>query len=196
MTKKLLLSAALILGLSSFSAQAAVEKYNIDIKGMHAFVTFKVKHLGYSWLQGRFNKFSGAFDYDANNASNNKVKVDIDVKSLDSNHAERDKHLKGDEFFDADKYPDAGFVSTKWVDHGNGKATLKGKFTLRGITKNVDIDVTHIGGGKDPWGGFRRGFEGVTTLNLSDYNMEKGAMLGPAVENVEVWLSVEGTKNK
>ena len=194
MTKKLLLSAALVFGLSSFSAQAAVEKYTIDTKGMHAFVTFKVKHLGYSWLQGRFNNFSGNFDYDESNPSNNKVTVDIDVKSLDSNHAERDKHLKSDDFFDADKYPDAGFVSTKWVDHGNGKATLKGKFTLRGISKNVDIAINHIGGGKDPWGGFRRGFEGVTTLNLSDYKMKKGAMLGPAVENVEVWLSIEGVR--
>ena len=194
MTKNLLLSSALIIGLSSFSAQAAVEKYVIDTKGMHAFVTFKVKHLGYSWLQGRFNKFSGEFDYDADNASNNKVKVDIDVRSLDSNHAERDKHLKDDRFFDAEKYPDAGFVSTKWVDHGNGKATMSGKFTLRGITKNVDIDVTEIGGGKDPWGGFRRGFEGITTLNLSDYKMKEGAKLGPAVENVEIWLSIEGVR--
>ena len=194
MTKNLLLSSALIISLSSFSAQAAVEKYVIDTKGMHAFVTFKVKHLGYSWLQGRFNKFSGEFDYDADNASNNKVKVDIDVRSLDSNHAERDKHLKDDRFFDADKYPDAGFVSTKWVDHGNGKATMSGKFTLRGVTKNVDIDVTEIGGGKDPWGGFRRGFEGITTLNLSDYKMKEGAKLGPAVENVEIWLSIEGVR--
>jgi len=194
MTKKLLLSAALLFGLSSFNAQAEVEKYTIDTKGMHAFITFKVKHLGYSWLQGRFNKFTGEFDYDAENPSNNRVKVDIDVRSLDSNHSERDKHLKDDRFFDAEKYPDAGFVSTKWIDHGNGKATLQGKFTLRGITKDVDIDVSYTGGGKDPWGGFRRGFEGTTTLKLSDYKMEQAGKLGPAVEDVEIWLSVEGVK--
>ncbi len=194
MTKKLLLPLVLLLGFGSSNAQA-LESYTIDTKGMHAFVTFKVKHLGYSWLQGRFNRFSGEFDYDAENPSNNRVKVDIDVTSLDSNHAERDKHLKDERFFDANKFPDASFVSTSWKDQGNGKATMKGKFTLRGITRDVTMDVNHIGGGKDPWGGFRRGFEGSTTLNLSDYKMKEGAMLGAAVENVEIWVSVEGTRN-
>jgi len=146
MTKRMLLSLALFMGLISINAQAS-EHYVIDTKGMHAAITFKVKHLGYSWLQGRFNRFNGDFDYDANNPSNNRVKVDIDVTSLDSNHAERNKHLRDERFFDTAKFPKAFFVSTKWLDHGNGKATLKDKFTLRGITKNIEIDVTQIGCG-------------------------------------------------
>lgn len=194
MIKNILITLVLTMGLSSFNAQAATERYNFDIEGMHAFVTFKVKHLGYSWLEGRFNKFSGNFDYDEANPANNRVKMDLDVSSLDSNHAERDKHLRSDRFFDTKKFPKATFVSTKWIDKGDGKATLKGKFTLRGVTKEVDIAVSHIGGGKDPWGGFRRGFEGTTTLNLSDYNMKEANILGPAAENVEIWLSIEGVR--
>lgn len=196
MIKKQLVALALTMGLAlnSFNALAATEHYTIDTEGMHAFVTFKVKHLGYSWLEGHFNKFSGEFDYDETNPENNRVKVDIDVTSLDSNHAERDKHLRSERFFDSKKFPDAGFVSTGWVDKGDGKATLKGKFTLRGVTKDIDIAVSQIGGGKDPWGGFRRGFEGTTTLHLSDYAMKEANILGPVAENVQIWLSIEGVR--
>jgi len=117
-----------------------------------------------------------------------------DVNSLDSNHAERDKHLRSERFFDAKKFPKATFVSTQWVDNGHGKSTLKGKFTLRGVTKNISIDVSQIGAGKDPWGGFRRGFEGTTTLHLSDYNMKEANILGPVAEDVQIWLSIEGVR--
>jgi len=193
MTKKWLLSLVFILGLGAATAQAA-EHYVIDTKGMHAFITFKIKHLGYSWLEGRFDRFSGDFDFDDANPANNKVKVDIDVSSVDTNHAERDKHLRSARFFDTDKFPKASFVSTGWEDKGNGKAILKGKFTLRGVTKNIAIDVSQVGTGKDPWGGYRRGFEGTTTLHLSDYKMKEGHILGPVAENVQLWLSVEGVR--
>ena len=193
MTKKLLLTLALITGFGSFNSQAA-EHYTIDTEGMHAFVTFKIKHLGYSWLEGHFNRFSGDFNYDEDQPSNNHVKMDIDISSLDSNHAERDKHLRSDRFFDSKKYPKATFVSTSWKALGKDKATLNGRFTLRGVTKNISINVSQIGAGKDPWGGYRRGFEGTTTLHLSDYNMEEGGKLGPLAENVELWISIEGIR--
>lgn len=193
MAKKLLISLAFILGLNVTALQAA-EHYIIDTKGMHAFVTFKVKHLGYSWLQGRFNTFSGEFDYDEAEPANNKVNIKIDVASLDSNHAERDKHLRDDRFFDVDTFPTATFVSTQWEDKGDGKAVLHGQFTLRGITKDISIDINQVGGGQDPWGGFRRGFEGRTTLHLSDYKMKEAGMLGTAAEDVQLWLSIEGVR--
>jgi len=193
MIKKILFSLTLILGLNTINAQAA-EHYIIDTKGMHAFITFKVKHLGYSWLEGRFNKFSGDFDYDEASPANNKVNIEIDMTSLDSNHAERDKHLRSERFFDATKFPIATFVSTGWEDLGQGKAALKGDMTLRGITKAITINVSQIGAGKDPWGGFRRGFEGSTTLHLSDYKMKESAILGPVAEDIQIWLSVEGIR--
>ncbi|MEA1890570.1 MAG: YceI family protein [Pseudomonadota bacterium] len=184
---------SLILGLNIANAQAA-EHYVIDTKNMHAFISFKIKHLGYSWLEGRFNRFSGEFDYDETNPSNNQVNLKIDVASIDSNFAERDKHLRDERFFDVKKYPEATFISTSWQDLGDGKATLKGKFTLRGVSKEISIDVNQVGAGKDPWGGFRRGFVGTTTLHLSDYNMKEGKILGPAAEDVQLWLSIEGVK--
>jgi len=181
----------LALGLAS-NAQA--ENYAIDTKGMHATIQFKINHLGFSWLIGRFNKFDGDFTYDAKNPNNNKVNVNIDVTSVDSNHAERDKHLRSADFFDVAKHPTATFKSTGYVSKGKNAGVLKGKLTLRGVTKDISIKVKHIAGGKDPWGGFRRGFSGKTTLKLSDYKMAKAAILGPAAEKVELSLYIEGIR--
>jgi len=192
MKLKILFTATLIALAAAMPAQA--EDYVMDTAKAHAFIEFKVKHLGYSWLIGRFNTFEGTFNFDANNPKANRAQVSIDVASLDSNHAERDKHLRSTDFFDVANYPSASFVSTGFEDRGNGKGVLRGKFTLRGVTKQIAINVSQIGTGPDPWGGYRRGFEGTTTLHLSDYNMTKAAVLGPAAENVELYLSIEGIR--
>ena len=168
------------------------EKYVIDTKGSHAFIQFRIQHLGYSWLSGRFNTFSGQFEYDEKNPAQASVEVDIDVASIDSNHAERDKHLRGDEFLDVKKFPKAKFVSTSFSDNGDGTAVLKGKLTLRGVTNPVTINVEHIGHGSDPWGGYRRGFEGTTRFALADYGINYN--LGPKSKEVELTLSVEGIR--
>jgi len=168
------------------------EKYVIDTKGSHAFIQFRIQHLGYSWLSGRFNTFSGQFEYDEKNPAQASVEVDIDVASIDSNHAERDKHLRGDEFLDVKKFPKAKFVSTSFSDNGDGTAVLKGKLTLHGVTNPVTINVEHIGHGSDPWGGYRRGFEGTTRFALADYGINYN--LGPKSKEVELTLSVEGIR--
>lgn len=178
---------------SAMPAQSA-ENYVIDTAKDHAFIQFKIKHLGFSWMLGRFNTFEGSFTYDEQKPSNNRVSVSIDVASVDTNHAERDKHLRSDDFFDAAKYPTATFTSTSYESKGGGKGILHGTLTLRGVTKNVAIDMQQTGTGDDPWGGYRRGFEGTATLHLSDYGMKKGSMLGLAAENVELYLSAEGIR--
>jgi len=185
---------AIVMALSvSMSAQAA-ENYNFDIKGQHAFIQFKIKHLGYSWLLGSFKKFDGSFVYDEAKPSSNSVRAEIEVDSLDTNHAERNKHLRSGDFFDVATFPKASFVSTSYKDLGNGKGVMIGDFTLRGITKSIQLNVTQIGTGNDPWGGYRRGFEARTTLHLSDYNMLKSSMLGAVAENVELYMSIEGVR--
>lgn len=190
MKQTFLTSIILAIILMSFPIHAA--DYELDTKGAHAFIQFKIKHLGYSWLLGRFNKFDGSFSYDENNPLASKVAINIDMASVDSNHAERDKHLRGDDFFEVKKYPKSTFVSTSFTDKGNGKAILKGDLTLHGITKPISLDVEDTGHGADPWGGYRRGFSAITKLTLKDFNINYN--LGPAAKEVELFISVEGIK--
>lgn len=184
-----LFTAVLVYG--AMPAQAA-EEYVIDTQGAHAFIQFRIRHLGFSWLSGRFNTFDGNFTYDDRNPAANRVAVNIDPASIDSNHAERDKHLRGADFLHVERYPDARFESTRWEPKAEGKAVLHGKLTLRGVTRPVTIEVTEVGAGKDPWGGFRRGFEGRTRLTLADFGIDYD--LGPASREVELMLSIEGIR--
>ena len=186
----IVLGAALAVGLVPRLAQA--DDYVIDTKGAHAFVQFRIQHLGYSWLYGRFDDFAGTFSYDEKDPGASQVEVVIQTASLNSNHAERDKHLRGAEFLDVDKYPEARFKGISYKPTGPGKATLVGELTLHGVSKVVELDVTEIGHGPDPWGGYRRGFEGTTKLKLKDYGIQRD--LGPASAEVEMTLSVEGIR--
>ncbi|MDQ6965923.1 MAG: YceI family protein [Mariprofundaceae bacterium] len=189
-----LLGAALLLAFGLSTTAQATEDYNFDIKWQHAFIHFKVKHLGFSWLMGEFRTFDGKFSYDAEHPEKNTVSVSIDTASLDTNHAERNKHLRSDDFFEVEEFPTATFTSTSYEDKGNDTGIVHGTLNLHGVDKEIAIKVSQIGTGPDRWGGYRRGFEGHTTLHLSDYNMKKSGMLGEASENVELFLSIEGVK--
>lgn len=186
--------AAVLLLLIAYTTPAVAEDYAIDIKGQHAFIQFKVKHLGYSWLLGEFRTFDGHFSYDEAQPKNNKVSVTIEANSIDTNHAERNKHLRSTDFFDVKKYPKITFVSTAYQDKGNGDAIIHGTLTLRGVSKDITLSSHQIGTGKDPWGGYRRGFEAHATLHLSDYGMPFAPKLGAVAENIELFLSIEGIR--
>lgn len=127
--------------------------YVIDTEGGHAFIQFRISHLGYSWLSGRFNRFSGEFSYDEADPESAWIKVDIDPASIDSNHAERDKHLRDEDFLHVQRYPGASFVSTAYRVTGEGEGILQGELTLRGVTRPIEISVRQVGSGTDPWGG-------------------------------------------
>ena len=187
-----LTTSLLIAGLTMGSTALMADDYIIDTKGAHASIKFRVQHLGYSWLYGRFNDFNGKFSYDENQPEKASVEVNIKTSSVDSNHAERDKHLRDEDFLHASKYPEAKFVSTGYSQDKDGNGVLKGNLTLRGVTKPVEIDVEFIGAGDDPWGGYRRGFEGTTRFAMADFGIMKN--LGPKSKDVEMILSVEGIK--
>lgn len=181
-----------VLAALAVTQPASAANYVIDTKGQHASIGFRIKHLGFSWLTGRFDKFSGTITYDEADPSKSAVKVEIDAASVSSNHAERDKHLKADDFLDVAKFPTATFVSKSVTAAGDGKAKITGDLTLHGVTKEVVIDASFVGGGKDPWGGERVGFTGTTKLTLADYAIKKD--LGPAAKEVELILDVEAVK--
>ncbi|SHL30623.1 YceI family protein [Phytopseudomonas punonensis] len=185
--------AALALGTALLSAgQVMAADYAIDKQGQHAFVNFKISHLGYSWLYGTFKDFDGTFSFDEKNPEASKVNVTLKTESVDTNHAERDKHIRSSDFLNVSKNPTATFASTAVKSTGKDTADITGDLTLNGVTKPVVIAAKFIGEGKDPWGGYRAGFEGSTKLKLKDFNIEKD--LGPASQEVELIISVEGVR--
>jgi len=192
MKKHITISA--LLGMSIFATSIQAAEYEIDAGGAHSIVQFKIKHLGYAWLTGRFNTLKGHFSYDEKNPGASKIEVNIDPGSIDTNHAELNKHLRSKDFLDVTKYSTAKFVSTSFKNKGKTKAELKGDLTLHGVTKSLTIDLEHVGHGPDPWGGYRRGFAGSTVLTLKDFGIPKD--LGPASRQVEMFLAIEGIRKK
>tara|TARA_R110001583_G_scaffold39399_6_gene126262 strand:+ start:20342 stop:20938 length:597 start_codon:yes stop_codon:yes gene_type:complete len=191
---KLKLTSALTSALiaAAFMPTANAADYIIDTKGAHASINFKVQHLGYSWLTGRFDKFGGTFSYDPSNISASKIEVNIDTSSVNSNHSERDKHLKSDDFLDVSAFDNAKFISNSVTDKGEGKLAIAGTLSLHGVSKDIIIDAKTVGEGKDPWGGYRIGFSGTTTIALTDFAIKMN--LGPASNNVQLNLYIEGIK--
>lgn len=185
--KKQLLT-LILLGAQSLTLQAA--DYIVDYKGAHASINFKVKHLGYSWLTGRFNKFDGKFSYDSENVSASKVHVNIDTTSVDSNHSERDKHLRGKKFLEVNDFATASFISSKVEDLGNNKLKIFGVLSLHGFEKDIVINALKVGEGKDPWGGYRAGFSGTTSIMMKDFGFNKD------FGQINFELHLEGIKQK
>ena len=179
---------ASLIGLSTLAMPALAADYVIDTKGAHASINFKVKHLGYSWLTGRFNTFSGEFYYDEKAPEASKISVNIDTTSVDSNQAERDKHLRDGDFLDVKKFSTATFNSTSVKSLADNKLAITGILSLQGIEKEITIDAIKIGEGKDPWGGYRAGFAGTTAIQMKDfgYKMDFG--------QIDFDLHIEGIK--
>jgi polyisoprenoid-binding protein YceI len=190
--KKLVTGAALgtLMALSVPTVQAA--DYVIDREGQHAFVNFKISHLGFSWMYGGFNDFDGRFNWDAANPEASQVEVTLQTASVDTNHAERDKHLRSGDFLNVDQHPTATFVSRKVISSDGESMDIIGDLTLNGVTREVTVDAEFIGEGEDPWGAYRAGFAGTTQIKLKDYNIKVD--LGPASEEVELILSIEGVR--
>jgi polyisoprenoid-binding protein YceI len=179
--------AAVIMFAASPFVQAA--DYLIDTKGGHAAVAFKFKHLGVSWLSGEFKDFDGTFTYDEADPTASAVAVNIRTASIDSNHAERDKHMRSEKFLDTDSFPEASFVSKRVSMLEDGAMKVVGDLTLHGVTKEVSIDANVVGMGDDPWGGYRAGFEGSTVVDTMDFGMKF-----PPTNTVHMVLMLEGIR--
>ena len=173
------------------AAPANAAQYDIDLS--HAFIQFRISHLGYSVLNGRFNQFGGTFEWDKDNPSKAAIEVTVDTNSLDSNWAERDKHLRGEDFLHVEKFPKATFKSTKYTGDAKG-GKLEGVLTLHGVSKPITLDVKAIGEGPDPWGGYRAGFEATTSIKRADFGMTYN--LGPTSESMSFDLFIEGIRKQ
>lgn len=171
---------------------ASGSNYDMDVEGKHAFIHFRISHLGFSNVLGDFPDFTGQFTYDADDPSITSVNVEIDTTTVETHHAKRNVHIRGKDFLHVKKFPTATFVSTNYEDLGGGEGLLTGDLTLRGVTRPVTLETNRIGEGEDPWGSYRAGFEGTTAITLSDFGMDYN--LGPASRTAEIYFSIEGIR--
>lgn len=192
MTYRSRLVATLTAATLSLPAVTLAAMYKVDPD--HTSVTFQVRHL-FSRVQGRFDRFEGQIAFDPKNPAAVKVTGTIDVSSINTNVAERDKHLRAKDFFDVDAHPTITFVSTgaSDVDAAAHTAKLAGNLTIHGVTKPVVLDVAYLGEGTDPWGNRRAGFSAKTTINRTDFGLSwnKALETGGVLVGEEITIAIE-----
>jgi polyisoprenoid-binding protein YceI len=179
-----ILSVLVVLAASFCANSARADDYKVD--GIHSSVSFKVGHLGISWIHGRFNKISGEFTVDGNNSS---FGLTINADSVDTGVAKRDGHLKSPDFFNVKQFPLITFKSTsvKMIDEGY---EVTGDLTMHGKTNPITMKLT--GGKTADFGGQRIGFSTTLSLKRTDYGMTNS--VPAAGDEVRIDISLEGVK--
>jgi len=178
-----------LLAILSSSAYAA-ETYKLDPG--HTSIVFRIKHLGVSYVYGRINGPTGSFVFDESSPSKSAIEMQAETKNVDTAVEKRDTHLKSPDFFNAGEHPNVSFKS-KSVKKLNEKTyEVSGDLTLLGKTLPITTEVHVTGAGKDPWGGFRRGFETSFSIKRSDFGMD--FMMGGVSDEVNLTVSVEGIR--
>ncbi|MGZ4593799.1 MAG: YceI family protein [Actinomycetes bacterium] len=143
----------------------------------HSRLGFVARHAMVTKVRGAFNSFEGTAHLDAVDPSKSTATVTIDVASIDTRQAQRDEHLRTNDFFDAPTFPKITFVSTAVEQRDDVTYRLTGDLTIKDVTKSVSIDFEYAGSAKDPFGNERVGFEGTTTINRKDYGVNFNAAL-------------------
>jgi polyisoprenoid-binding protein YceI len=147
---------------------ATKTKWSID--PTHSEVQFKVKHLVISTVTGTFKQFEGALETESDDFNGAKASFSLDVASIDTNVADRDAHLKSDDFFSAEKYPNITFEGTL-NKTGDDTYQLTGPLTIRDTTKEISLDVEYGGTMVDGYGQTKAGFEINGKINRKEFGL-------------------------
>lgn len=171
---------------------AEVRSWELD--KAHSNFYFTVDHI-YSKIRGHFNEYSGEVKFDPNNLGASKFLFKIETASIDTNIAKRDKHLQSADFFDADKYPQMTFESTKITDAGNGLYNVLGKFTVKGAEYELLLPLSFAGKKEHPAAKGKEvvGFNGTLTIDRLAYKVGDGKLykMGVVGKDVEIFVSIE-----
>jgi polyisoprenoid-binding protein YceI len=156
--------------------KAATTTWNLD--PVHSVAEFKVKHMMISNVKGQFANFTGVLTLDEADPTKSHVEAAIDTASVNTRDAQRDTHLKSEDFFHAEKFPKLSFKSTQITRTGNGELAVAGDLTIRGVTRNVVFNVDGpTPAAKDPWGNTRLGLSATTKINRKDFGLTWNAVL-------------------
>src|SRR5258706_16369010 len=155
--------------MSTTTATTTATTWKID--PAHSHLEFAVRHLLISTVKGRFGGVEGTVRTDEGNLAAADVSVTIDAASIDTREAQRDAHLKSADFFDVEKFPTLTFHGTRVAGAPDDPFSLTGDLTIHGVTRDITLDVTPEGRGKDPWGGERAGYSATTKIKRSDFGL-------------------------
>jgi polyisoprenoid-binding protein YceI len=186
--KKLFFAAALALSSTGLFAQT---NWNVD--AAHSNIRFTVDHLVISEVEGSFKKFNGSIATQNADFNNAVINFTADVNSINTDNEGRDKHLKSDDFFNAEKYPQLIFKSTSFSKLSGNQYELKGNLTIRNVTKPVTFKVTYGGTVKDPWGNIKAGFKASGSVNRFDYGLKWNSLTeaGGAVVGKDIAIDLK-----
>jgi polyisoprenoid-binding protein YceI len=148
--------------------------YTID--KTHSEVTFQVRHL-VTKVRGHFNDFAGTVTFDEAHPERSSVTFSIVAASIDTGTADRDTHLRSDDFFAVEKHPAITFTSSKVTKKSAESYDVEGALTIRGTAKQLTLPVTYLGAATDPWGNARVGFETEITVNRKEFGLNWNAAL-------------------
>ena len=165
----------------------------------HSRMGFAARHAMVTKVRGSFDDFEGIIHLDGENPANSSARVVIKATSIDTRNAQRDEHLRSNDFLDMDTHPEITFVSTSAEQIDDSTFKLNGDLTIRGVTRPVSIDLEFTGTATDPSGNVRAGFEGSTPINRTHWGVNWNAALeggGLLVsEKVRLDLEISAIKN-
>lgn len=149
--------------------------YTID--PAHSRVGFVARHAMVTKVRGSFNEFTGSGHFDADDPAKSSLELTVKADSIDTRNPDRDAHLRSNDFFDMEQYPEIRFVSTKVERTGDQEFEVTGDLTVKGVTKPVTVEFEYDGAATDPFGNHRIGFEGRATVNRKDWGVNWNAAL-------------------
>ena len=163
-----------------------------EIDPLHSEIHFKVKHMMVSTVTGAFDEFEGTVQSEGDAFENAAIKFSAKTESINTRNKDRDAHLKSDDFFNAESYPELSFTSSSFTKKDDEEYALTGELTIRDVTKEVTLKVTHEGTAIDPYGQNKAGFEITGKINRKDFGLKWSAVTeaGSVVVSDEVRLAL------
>ncbi|MDP8977636.1 MAG: YceI family protein [Actinomycetota bacterium] len=176
---------------STFTAEQLTGDYTLD--PAHSRIGFVARHAMVTKVRGSFKDFDGAAHLDAADPANSSAQLTIRAASIDTRNADRDAHLRSNDFFAMDDYPEITFVSSDVEQIDDATYRVTGDLTIKGVTRPVTVDLEYTGAATDPWGQLRVGFEGLVTVNRKDWGVNWNAPLeaGGVLVSEKVTLEFE-----
>ena len=166
-----------------------------DLDTAHSSVAFTVRHAMVTKVRGEFTDFTATLTANQDNPAESNVEATVETASVDTRNADRDTHIKNEDFFDVEKFPQMTFKSTSFDVDANGNGTVTGDLTIKETTKPVTLDVETFGIEEDPFGNTLLGFEARTTINRKEFGIDFEAPLnsGGALVGEKITIEIDGS---